>query len=135
MRLEDASKISVLVNGEIRKLLPGQVTNVVDNCGLPVSSINLAYTSDGAIGPQDCDITVSLKNEHSPVDDYRLKLRRELPKLFPGTVFSFLPGDITAKILNFGASARFPVLPTSTSNRRSMNRRSRLRRIVRLLPA
>jgi len=109
MRLEDASKISVLVNGEIRKLLPGQVNNVVDNCGLPSSSINLAYTSDGTIGPQDCDISITLKNEHSPVDDYRLTLRRELPKLFPGTVFSFLPGDITAKILNFGLPAPIDV--------------------------
>jgi multidrug efflux pump subunit AcrB len=109
MRLEDASKISVLVNGEIRKLLPGQVTGMVDNCGLPSSSLNLAYTSDGTIGPQDCDITITLKNEHSPVDDYRLKLRRELPKLFPGTVFSFLPGDVTAKILNFGLPAPIDV--------------------------
>ena len=35
-RLEDASKIAVLVNSQIRKILPGQVTNLVDNCGLPV---------------------------------------------------------------------------------------------------
>jgi multidrug efflux pump subunit AcrB len=109
MRLEDASKISVLVNGEIRKLLPGQVTNVVDNCGLPSSSLNLAYTSDGTIGPQDCDITISLKNEQSPVDKYRDTLRRALPELFPGTVFNFLPGDITAKILNFGLPAPIDV--------------------------
>jgi multidrug efflux pump subunit AcrB len=109
MRLEDASKISVLVNGEIRKLLPGQVTGLVDNCGLPSSSLNLAYTSDGTIGPQDCDITITLKNEHSPVDDYRVKLRQALPKLFPGTVFSFLPGDVTAKILNFGLPAPIDV--------------------------
>jgi multidrug efflux pump subunit AcrB len=108
-RLEDASKIAVLVNGEIRKILPGQVTNLVDNCGLPSSSLNLAYTADGTIGPQDCDITISLKNEQSPVDDYRDKLRRELPKLFPGTEFSFLPGDITAKILNFGLPAPIDV--------------------------
>jgi multidrug efflux pump subunit AcrB len=103
MRLEDASKISVLVNGEIRKLLPGQVTGLVDNCGLPSSSLNLAYTSDGTIGPQDCDITIT------PVDDYRVKLRQALPKLFPGTVFSFLPGDVTAKILNFGLPAPIDV--------------------------
>jgi multidrug efflux pump subunit AcrB len=109
MRLEDASKISVLVNGEIKKLLPGQVTGLVDNCGLPASSLNLAYTSDGTIGPQDCDITITLKNEHSPVDDYRVKLRQALPKLFPGTVFSFLPGDVTAKILNFGLPAPIDV--------------------------
>jgi multidrug efflux pump subunit AcrB len=108
-RLEDASKIAALVNGQIRKLLPGQVTNLVDNCGLPSSSLNLAYTSDGTIGPQDCDITISLKNEQSPVDDYRSTLRRALPKLFPGTVFTFLPGDITAKILNFGLPAPIDV--------------------------
>jgi multidrug efflux pump subunit AcrB len=108
-RLEDASKIAVLVNSQIRKVLPGQVTNLVDNCGLPSSSLNLAYTSDGTIGPQDCDITISLKNEQSPVDDYRSTLRRELPKLFPGTVFTFLPGDITAKILNFGLPAPIDV--------------------------
>ncbi|MEA3128508.1 MAG: hypothetical protein QOF46_303, partial [Paraburkholderia sp.] len=108
-RLEDASKIAVLANSEIRKILPGQVSNLVDNCGLPSSSLNLAYTSDGTIGPQDCDITITLKNEQSPVDDYRFKLRRELPKLFPGTVFTFLPGDITAKILNFGLPAPIDV--------------------------
>jgi len=108
-RLEDASKIAVLVDSQIRKSLPGQVTNLVDNCGLPSSSLNLAYTSDGTIGPQDCDITITLKNEQSPVDDYRSTLRRDLPKLFPGTVFSFLPGDITAKILNFGLPAPIDV--------------------------
>jgi multidrug efflux pump subunit AcrB len=108
-RLEDASKIAVLVNASIRHILPGQVTNVLDNCGLPVSGINEAYNSTGTIGPQDCDITISLRNSRSPVDDYRFKLRRELPKLFPGTAFTFLPGDITAKILNFGLPAPIDV--------------------------
>ncbi|HVE06863.1 MAG TPA: efflux RND transporter permease subunit [Paraburkholderia sp.] len=104
-RLEEASKIAVLVNGAVRDILPGKVTNVLDNCGLPVSGINEAYSATGTIGPQDCDITISLKSERSPVDDYRFRLRRELPKRFPGTTFTFLPGDITAKILNFGLPA------------------------------
>ena len=108
-RLEDASEIAVLVNASIRKILPGEVTNVLDNCGLPVSGINEAYNSTGTIGPQDCDITISLKSNRSPVDDYRFKLRRELPRLFPGTAFTFLPGDITAKILNFGLPAPIDV--------------------------
>jgi multidrug efflux pump subunit AcrB len=134
MRLEDASKISVLVNGEIRKLLPGQVTNVVDNCGLPTSSLNLAYTSDGTIGPQDCDITITLKNEHSPVDDYRFKLRRELPKLFPGTVFSFLPGDITAKILNFGLPAPIDVQISGRAQAANMDFAQLLAARIRKIP-
>jgi multidrug efflux pump subunit AcrB len=108
-RLEEASRLAVLVNASIRQILPGEVTNVLDNCGLPASGINEAYNSTGTIGPQDCDITISLKNDRSPVDDYRFKLRRQLPLLYPGTAFTFLPGDITAKILNFGLPAPIDV--------------------------
>ena len=108
-RLEEASQLAVLVNASIRKILPGKVTNVLDNCGLPASGTNEAYNSTGTIGPQDCDITISLKSDRSPVDDYRFKLRRQLPQLFPGTAFTFLPGDITAKILNFGLPAPIDV--------------------------
>ena len=108
-RLEDASMISVLVNKSVRQLLPGRVSNLVDNCGLPASGINEAYNSTGTIGPQDCDITISLKNDAAPVEAYRALLRRQLPRRFPGTVFTFLPGDITAKILNFGLPAPIDV--------------------------
>ena len=108
-RLEEASKIAVLVEGSIRRILPGRVADMVDNCGLPASGINEAYNATGTIGPQDCDITISLKNDASPVDAYRFSLRRALPRLYPGTVFTFLPGDITAKILNFGLPAPIDV--------------------------
>jgi multidrug efflux pump subunit AcrB len=108
-RLEEASRLAVLVNASIRQILPGKVTNVLDNCGLPASGINEAYNSTGTIGPQDCDITISLKSDRSPVDEYRFKLRRQLPLLYPGAAFTFLPGDITAKILNFGLPAPIDV--------------------------
>ena len=45
---------------------------------------------------------MSLDNDESPVALYRQILRAGLTERFPGTQFSFLPGDITAKILNFG---------------------------------
>jgi multidrug efflux pump subunit AcrB len=108
-RLEEASRLAVLVNASIREILPGEVTNVLDNCGLPASGINEAYNATGTIGPQDCDITISLRSDRSPVDDYRFKLRRQLPAMYPGTAFTFLPGDITAKILNFGLPAPIDV--------------------------
>ena len=72
------------------------------NCGLPISGINQAYSNTGTVGAQDCDITISLDNQAAPVDSYRRILRAGLAERFPGTDFSFLPGDITAKILNFG---------------------------------
>jgi multidrug efflux pump subunit AcrB len=101
-RIEEAGKIAVLVELQIRDLLPGHVTGTLLNCGLPNSGINLAYTSTGTVGAQDCDVTISLDNQASPVDSYRRILRAGLTERFPGTDFSFLPGDITAKILNFG---------------------------------
>jgi multidrug efflux pump subunit AcrB len=78
------------------------VIGTLANCGLPVSGINQAYSANGTIGSQDCDITISLDNQASPVATYRQVLRTGLTERFPGTEFSFLPGDITAQILNFG---------------------------------
>jgi multidrug efflux pump subunit AcrB len=104
-RLEEASRIAAQTGDALRQLLPGHVTNVIDNCGLPLSGINEAYSASGTIGPQDCDVTIGLNDAASPVDDYRTTLRDRLPKWFPGTAFTFLPGDITAKILNFGLPA------------------------------
>ena len=104
-RIEDSGKLAVLVGQTIRRELHGQVRDIVDNCGLPVSGINEAYSSNGIIGPQDCELTITLANDDEPVQRYRALLRRVLPGAFPGTSFDFLPGDITAKILNFGLPA------------------------------
>src|ERR1700678_4499807 len=109
LRLEEASKVAVLVDQALHQLLPGQIANVIENCGLPSSGINQAYSASATIGPQDCDVTVSLKNQAAPINEYLATLRAQLPKLFPGTVFTFPPGDITAKILNFGLPAPIDV--------------------------
>ena len=101
-KLSEAGKISQLVNDEIERTLPGQVESIVDNCGLPFSPLNQAYIPTPTVGTQDCDLTVSLKDPNSPVAEYRRMIRRNLGEKFPGTQISFLPGDLTAKILNFG---------------------------------
>jgi multidrug efflux pump subunit AcrB len=109
LRLEEASKVAALVDTAVGTLLPGHVTNIIDNCGLPTSGINQAYSASATIGPQDCDVTIGLNDQASPVDAYRAILRDKLPKLFPGTSFTFPAGDITAKILNFGLPAPLDV--------------------------
>ncbi len=108
-RIEDTGKIAVLVNHVIRQALHGQVRDIVDNCGLPVSGINEAYSSNGIIGTQDCELTISLANDDEPTQRFRRILRGRLADAFPGTSFDFLPGDITAKILNFGLPAPIDV--------------------------
>ena len=62
-RIEESGKIAVLVEQQIRDLLPGHVTGTLVNCGLPVSGINQAYSNTGTVGSQDCDITISLDNQ------------------------------------------------------------------------
>ena len=108
-RIEVSGRIATLVSDSIEELLPGQVENIVSNCGLPVGPHNLAFIPTPTIGPQDCDLTILLKNEKSPVWDYRRILRKGLKERYPGTEFTFQPSDLTAKILNFGAPAPIDV--------------------------
>jgi multidrug efflux pump subunit AcrB len=108
-RIEVSARIATLVSDSIEELLPGQVENVVSNCGLPVGPHNLAFIPTPTIGSQDCDLTILLKNEKSPVWDYRRTLRKGLKERYPGTEFTFQPSDLTAKILNFGAPAPIDV--------------------------
>ncbi len=108
-RIEAAGRIASLVANDIEALLPGQVEGIVSNCGLPVGQHNLAFIPTPTIGTQDCDLSISLKNEKSPVWDYRRILRKGLQERYPGTEFTFQPADLTAKILNFGSPSPIDV--------------------------
>jgi len=105
-RIEDASAMFGDIEQRIRQVIPAsEVTSIVDNMGLPTSSINTVYNNTGVIGYQDGDIFISLSDKHHPTADYVRKLREELPAAFPGATFSFLPADIISQILNFGSPA------------------------------
>jgi multidrug efflux pump subunit AcrB len=108
-RIEVSGRLATLVSNSIEELLPGHIENIVSNCGLPVGPHNLAFIPTPTIGSQDCDLTVLLKDEKSPVWEYRKTLRKGLKERYPGTEFTFQPSDLTAKILNFGAPAPIDV--------------------------
>ncbi|MCW6535815.1 efflux RND transporter permease subunit [Sphingomonas lycopersici] len=109
-RIEDAAARFDTIGRTVREIVPaGEVASMADNIGLPVSSINTVYNNSGTIGPQDGDILITLKEGHVPTEKIVATLRRELPRRFPGTTFSFLPADITSQILNFGAPAPIDV--------------------------
>jgi multidrug efflux pump subunit AcrB len=102
-RVEDTAAQVDHIEAALRQVIPaGEIASVVDNVGLPVSSINLTYSNSGVVGPSDADILISLKANHAPTADYVRTLRRRLPREFPGTTFAFLPADIVSQILNFG---------------------------------
>jgi CzcA family heavy metal efflux pump len=109
-RIEHAAAMFGDIEREIRKTIPPhEVSSIVDNIGLPTSSINTVYNNSGLIGYQDGDIYVTLNPDHQPTAGYVRTLRQRLPTAFPGTTFSFLPADIISQILNFGAPAPIDV--------------------------
>ena len=105
-QLEDTAAHFDRVEQAIRQIIPtDEVQSIVDNIGIPTSSINLAYSNTGTIGPEDGDIYITLSKHHRPTADYVRQLREKLPQLFPSSSFSFLPADIVSQILNFGSPA------------------------------
>ena len=109
-RIEEAARLADLVEQAVREVIPpDQLDSIVDNIGLPVSGINMAYGNSGTIGVGDADILITLKPDHDPTDKFVTALRERLPRQFPGTTFAFLPADIVTQILNFGLPAPIDV--------------------------
>ncbi|RZN31122.1 efflux RND transporter permease subunit [Bradyrhizobium sp. Leo121] len=105
-RVEETANQLAEVQKAIRKIIPPEeIDTLADNIGMPISGINMTYNNTGVIGPQDGDIQVKLKEGHRPTEQYVQALREQLPRMFPGISFSFLPADIVSQILNFGAPA------------------------------
>ena len=106
LRVEETAALVDHVEAAMREVIPPrQIASMVDNVGLPVSSINLTYGNSGTVGSSDADILVSLTGEHASTSGFVRTLREQLPLQFPGVTFSFLPADIVSQILNFGVPA------------------------------
>ncbi len=109
-RIEETARLSDLVDDAIRRTIPkSEVASVLDNIGLPYSSINLTYSNSGQIGAADADILVSLNEHHRPTANYVRELRAKLPREFPGVTFYMPAADIITQILNFGLPAPLDV--------------------------
>ena len=105
-RVEETAGQLADVQKAIRKIIPPEeIETVTDNIGMSISGINMTYNNTGVIGPQDGDIQIKLKEDHRPTAEHVQALREQLPRLFPGMTFAFLPADIVSQILNFGAPA------------------------------
>jgi CzcA family heavy metal efflux pump len=105
-RVEETARLADEVEQYIRTVVPAdEMDNILDNIGLPFSSINYMYNTSGLTGESDADILVSLKEKHRPTKEYVRRLRANLANKFPGNVFYFLPGDIVTQTLNFGLPA------------------------------
>lgn len=105
-RIEDTTRLADRIGEAVRRIIPAdELDSIVDNIGLSVSGINMAYNNSGTIGVEDADILISLKPNHAPTADYVRAMRERLPRMFPSASFAFLPADMVSQILNFGVPA------------------------------
>jgi multidrug efflux pump subunit AcrB len=105
-RIEETAKLVDEIEAKIRREIPDdEFRGMLDNIGIPASSVNLTYNDSGLVGTGDADILVSLKPEHHPTSDYMKRLRLCLSRDFPGITFYFLPADIVSQSINFGLPA------------------------------
>jgi CzcA family heavy metal efflux pump len=107
LRVEETARLCDQVEQFLHQdLPPGVIATILDNIGLPNSSINLSYSNSGVIGTSDAEILVGLSDErHRPTSEIVQELRQKLPRQFPGVEFFFQPADIVTQILNFGLPA------------------------------
>jgi multidrug efflux pump subunit AcrB len=105
-RIEETTRLADRIGEAVHQIIPAnELDSIVDNIGLSVSGINMAYNNSGTIGVEDADIFISLKPNHAPTADYVRNMRERLPGMFPSASFAFLPADMVSQILNFGVPA------------------------------
>ena len=106
-RIEQADVVFTQVEQYIRSVVPkDELRLMIDNIGLPVGGVNLAFSDSATIGSTDGEILAALNPNHkTSVWTFVRRLRRELPVRFPGVTFYFQPADIVSQILNFGLPA------------------------------
>src|SRR6202011_5253758 len=94
-RIERTEQIFHAIEENIRQQIPASNLGLVlDNIGLPSRGYNLAFTDGTAIGVNDGQILLRLKEGLAPTADYIKRLRQELPAAFPDVQFYFQPADL-----------------------------------------
>jgi multidrug efflux pump subunit AcrB len=106
-RIEETEQRFAAVEESIRRIIPKEeLSDILDNIGLPYNGYNLAFSDTVTLGPADGEILVSLREgEHHPIWGYIREMRRRLNREFPDLTFFFQPADMVGQILNFGLPA------------------------------
>jgi multidrug efflux pump subunit AcrB len=105
-RIEETEAIFGDIERVIRQDIPAEeIDTLLDNMGIPNSSINLSLSDGSLNSPADGEILISLKPGHHATSLYTDRLTADLRKHFPQQTFFFLPADIVTQVLNFGIPA------------------------------
>jgi multidrug efflux pump subunit AcrB len=105
-RIEETAALCDRIEDTIRQQIPPRdLSTILDNIGLPYSTLNLSYSTSAPVGTADADIQVELSPNHRPTKEYLDRLRAVLRQEYPGVTFYAVPSDIVTQILNFGLAA------------------------------
>ena len=105
-RIEESEQRFARIEDTIRTVIPpAEIETMLDNIGVPYSSINLSLSEGVLVSPADGDVMVALKPGHGGTPGYVRRLRKSLAAQFPDTTFFFLAPDISTQVLNFGLPA------------------------------
>jgi multidrug efflux pump subunit AcrB len=105
-RLEQTELIFKQVEKAIKAEFPGEISDVLDNIGLPPSGVNFAYSDSQTVSEADGEILLTLSEHHKhPTDWYQKQIRSLLNKDFSSCRYFFQPADIVTQILNAGLPA------------------------------
>jgi multidrug efflux pump subunit AcrB len=134
-RIEETARAADQIEAVIRTVIPAsQLGTLIDNLGVPVSSINNTYSNAGAFGTLDGEIQISLNEGHAPSQRYIEEMRRQLPARFPGVEFFFQPADMVTQILNFGLPAAIDVMFTGADVRSNYGFAAKIMKQIRQIP-
>ena len=135
LRIEETEQVFAKVEAEIRKHVPAdELDTVLDNIGVPIGGINLAFGDSATIGSADGDILIALKKKHGATRDYERVLRAELGRAFPQETFFFQAANITNQILNFGLQAPIDVQVLGRSKDKNLEIARRILADVKNIP-
>ena len=92
-------------NGQGPMIDHGDTKVILDNMGIPNSSINLSLSDGSLMSSADGEIMISLNDGHKPTEQYQAIMRKRLAADFPDLQFFFAPADIITQVLSFGLQA------------------------------
>ena len=135
-RIEETERLFAQIEDQVRQEIPAdEMDTILDNIGLPISGINLAFSDSVTLGPADGEILISLKPDHrTPTQVYTRRLRNRLRAKFPDARFFFQAANITNQILNFGLPAPIDVQVVGRDAPASYKIAKEIERRVALIP-
>jgi multidrug efflux pump subunit AcrB len=135
-RIEETERLFAQVEEQVREEIPAdELRTILDNIGLPISGINLAFSDSVTLGPSDGEILISLMPDHrTPTEVYTRRLRERLRAKFPDLRFFFQAANITNQILNFGLPAPIDVQVVGRDAPASYRIAKEIERRVALIP-